>query len=260
MRPNPLMRSVLAAVLPVAVGGCIHSGSNVDLSPVELAITSAASLGLVSTIAMNAIGSSSSTGVSVPCAQVTQACTSFPCTNGAVTVTLGSDCPVPIGGVGSGSITVTGSWTSATEATLSESFTNVKVGANNSVVVSATSLTVSSGSVTFTGQNVNVHGANALVAQSSWTVTSNASGGGFTVSGSNQGVSGIATSQLTVSDVDLDPSCTLNPISGTATLQETNGPADLNITNSDVTFGPACNGEAQVDGSAVKLDFTNSSS
>ncbi len=259
----PRKRDALAVLLPAAAlaaawAGCINTGSSVNLQPVELAISSAASLGLVSTIAMNAIGSSSSTDVSVPCAQVTQACASFPCTNGAVTVTLGPACPVPIGGVGSGSITVTGSWTSATDATLSETFTNVKVGAGDSVVVSATDLTVSSGTVSFTGQNVDVQGAAVLAAQSSWTVASNGPDGGFTVNGSNQDVAGISTSQITVSNVDLDPSCTLNPISGTATLQETNGPADLNITNSNVTFGPACNGEAEVDGSAVKLDFSNS--
>ncbi len=255
-----LKRSALAVLLPVALvwGGCINTGSSVNLKPVELAITSAASLGLVSTIAMNAIASGSSTNVSVPCAQVTQACTNFPCSSGAVTVTLGSACPIPIGGVGSGSITVTGNWTSSTDATLSETFTNVKVGVGDSVVVSATDLSVSSGTVSFTGQNVQVRGASALVAQSTWTVAPNGSDGGFTINGSNQDVAGISTSQITVSNVTLDSSCTENPIAGSATIQSTSGPADLNITQANVTFGPACNGQADVDGASVKLDFSNS--
>jgi hypothetical protein len=258
MRSTPaLKRAALAVLLAAAWAGCINSGSSVNLQPVELAISSAASLGLVSTIAMSAIASGSSTNVSTPCAEVTQACTSFPC-NGAVTVTLGPACPVPIGGVGSGTIAVTGSWTSSTDATLSESFTNVKVGAGDSVVVSATDLSVSSGTVSFTGQNVNVQGALVLAAQSSWTVASNGPDGGFTINGSNQDVAGISTSQITVSNVDLDPSCTENPIAGSAVIQSTSGPADLDITNSNVTFGPACNGQAEVDGSAVKLDFSSS--
>ncbi len=128
------------AAVPLLLAGCISTGSNVsstDIHPVEVAIASAAELGFVASTAMNAM----STSTSVPCAQVTQACTSYPCNNGSVTITLGSECPLTIGGAATGAVTVTGSWTSSTSATLSSTFTNVQVGGTSSVVASATSLT-----------------------------------------------------------------------------------------------------------------------
>jgi len=237
----------LTPLLFVAIAAC--GASSVDISPVESDLDSASQIGLTATLAMNAMSSTTS----VPCAQVTQACTTFPCTSGAVTITLGAECPFPIGGTGSGSVTVTGNWTSASSATLSESFTNVQVGSRASVVVSATSLTASPTSVAFTGQNVNVNGASVFAAQASFTVTSNGAGQGFTVSGSDQSVAGaLDNSQVSLEDVVLSPSCTENPTGGSATLQSVNG---LRIQNDTITFHSACDGKAEVDGNTQTLSF-----
>jgi hypothetical protein len=236
----------LTPLLFVAIAAC---GSSVDISPVEADIDSASQIGLTASVAMSAMSSTTS----VPCAQVTQACTSFPCANGAVTITLGAECPFPIGGAGSGSVTVTGSWTSATSATLSESFTNVQVGSTASVVTSATSITATPGSVTFTGQNVNVNGAAVFAAQANFTVNSNGAGQGFTVSGSDQIVSGaLSNSQVSLEDVVLSPSCTENPTGGSATLQSVNG---LHIQNDTITFHSACDGKVEVNGNTQPLSF-----
>ncbi len=247
------MRRAAVLVLGVSLACCGSGKPSVDISPVELALSSAAALGMTSSLAMSAMSSTAS----VPCAKVTQACTSYPCSNGAVTITLGAECPFPIGGAGSGTVTVTANWTSATSATLSSTFTNVQVGGASSVVVSATSITATPTTFTYTGQNVNVHGVGVLAAQSSWTVTANGTGG-LTLSGTDQSVAGaLDTTQITLSDVTLDPSCTQNPTSGSATLQSVNG---FKIQNDTLSFHSACDGKVDVDGTAVALDFTNSNS
>src|SRR5258706_3678698 len=113
------IRWLVAPTFASALAGCIRMGPAVDMRPMEAAIATAASLGQSSTLAMNAMTQTTA------CTQVTQACTAnFPCTGG-VTITLGSDCPLPIGGTATGTVSVTGSWSSATPGQLSTTYTNV---------------------------------------------------------------------------------------------------------------------------------------
>ncbi len=234
----------------LALAGCISTGgSGIDLKPMEQAISQGSELSLVLFKAMNAI----STSAPVACTQVTQACAAFPCANGTVTVTLSSDCPFVLGGVGSGSVSVMGQWSSATSATLSSTFASVKIGTTESVVASTTSVSVSGDTVTYTGQNVNVNGSSEVSSQSSWTLTQNSpSAGALTIAGSDQAAGGSATGQLTVSDVVLDPSCTKNPVSGTVTIQSVGG---LSIQQATVTFHSTCDGKADVGGTQESLTF-----
>lgn len=241
------MTKLMVPCLALALGGCIKTGGAVDLRPMEAAIGAAASLGHATTIAMNAMAAP------VACAEVTRACASFPCADGEVTITLGSDCPLPLGGAATGVIDVTGSWMSATQASLSTTFTNVQtVGARSSVVVSATNLTATQNGVDYTGQAVDVQGASALAAQSSWHVAIDTNGH-YTINGTQQGGSGSgAASQLDVSDVSLDPACTLNPVSGSVVIQDVGG---LSISQANVQFHSACDGKASADGQTVSVDF-----
>jgi hypothetical protein len=241
-------RWLVVSCLASALGGCIRTGGAVDMRPMETAIASAASLGHASTLAMTAMQQTSA----VACTQVTTACTTFPC-QGAVTITLGNDCPLPVGGVASGTVQVTGMWSSATSAKLSTTYSNVKVaaGARNSVFVSATNVTATPTSVSYTGQDVQVQGAAALAAQSSWDVSID-SMGRLTVDGTNQFASSGHTQQTHVSSAVLDPACTLNPVSGSATIQDVGG---LSVSQAHVTFHSACDGRASADGANVMLDF-----
>jgi hypothetical protein len=230
----------------LALVGCIKTGGDVDLRPMEVAIGAAASLGHASTIAMNAMSAQTA------CAQVTRACASYPCSDGAVTITLGADCPLPLGGAATGVVSVTGTWQSATQATLSSTFTNVLAGANETVVVSATNVTATPTSVSYTGQDVQAQGASALAAQSTWNVSLDGSKR-YTISGTQQaGSGGGAASQLNVSGVVLDPACTLNPVAGSATIQDVGG---LSVSQANITFHSACDGKAQADGTPVNVDF-----
>ncbi|HZS36353.1 MAG TPA: hypothetical protein VFF06_05980 [Polyangia bacterium] len=241
-------RTLLVPCLALSLGGCIPSiktGGDVDRKPMEVAIGAAASLGHSTVIAMNAMSKTES------CAQVVKACSTFPC-SGEVTITLGADCPLPLGGAATGTIDVTGMWTSATAASLSSTYTNVLVGSRSTVFVSSTNVTATPTSVMYTGQAAHVQGSAALAAQSTWNVSVDASGK-YTVSGVQQaGGGGGSAQQLDVSDVTLDPACTLNPTGGRATIQVVNG---LDIQSANITFHSACDGKADADGKSVPVDF-----
>src|SRR5438445_309298 len=69
-------------------------------------------------------------------------------------------------------------------------------------------------------------GATTLTAQSSWTVKVDTAGtpepgdDTLTIDGADQGVAGISVKQVSATNVKLDPSCTLNPVSGMGVIQE----------------------------------------
>ena len=196
---------------------CGCSASSSDVRPLESGLAAAVSLGLTSSLAMNAMS------MTTVCASVKTACTGYPCGDGAVDVALGSGCPLPLGGEASGTVSVTGSWQSADEATLTNTFVDAKAGSRNVVVVSASDLTVShstnSVTVRYTWQNVNVQsGISTLSGQSSWDVTADLnntpgdpSDDTYTVSGTDQGVSS-QVSQISASDVVIKPTCQLTPV------------------------------------------------
>lgn len=233
--------------LALGLPGCISikTGGDVDRRPMQVAIGAAASLGQSATIAMNAMTRTTA------CAAVTKACTSYPC-SGAVTITLGADCPLPLGGAATGTVAVTGTWQSAMQATLSTTYTNVQAGASSTVVTSATNITATPSSVSYTGQNVQVHGSTTLAGQSTWTVGVDAMKR-YTITGTQQaGGGGGSAQQIDVSSVVLDPACTLNPTGGTVTIQDVSG---LSIQQATISFHPACDGKAEADGKSVAIDF-----
>ena len=234
-----LLRGLLCA------SGCGAASS--DLHGLEVALGAASSLGLATSLAMNAMSAPTA------CATVVKACTSYPC-DGEVSITLGADCPLPLGGVATGTVDVSGSWQSADSATLSTTFVHVAAGGRNEVVVDARNLTVdraiSSVTVQYVGQNVSVVGATTLTNQSSWTVVIDPMG--LTVSGTNQNVGGAAVDQLSVSSVLIAPACAANPISGSATIQHV---STFSIVQDSVAFHSACDGRADVNGKSVAFQF-----
>ncbi len=240
----PCLAPVLAGCIP-----SIKTGGDVDRKPMELAVSAAATLGQSATLAMNAMSKTNASA----CAQVTTDCASYPCASGAVAITYGSDCPLPLGGQATGTVQVSGMWTSSTSATLTSTFTNVSAGGQNAVVTSATNVSASANSVTYTSQNVVVHGATAFAGQSNWTVSVDPATKKMTINGANQaGGGGGSAQQIDVSDVVLDPSCTLNPVSGEATIQDVSG---LNVSQATITFHSACDGKASADGASVSVQF-----
>src|SRR5437868_11679570 len=84
----------------------VACGSKESINEVQYGITTAATVAYAASISMEAVKSGSSV-----CATVKTGCTTYSC-NGAVTVNLGAACPLPLGGVASGIVEVTGAWSS----------------------------------------------------------------------------------------------------------------------------------------------------
>lgn len=239
--------------------GC--GGSQSDLQSLEVAMGAAAAIGQSAVLANGAVNGT------VTCAAVNPACTSFPCTT-TVTVTLGSGCPVPLGGEGSGTVTVSGTWQSADQATVTSEFAGARVGTRNLVVAQTRSYSVerSGDTVTasYTGQDVQVRGAVALAAQSNWTVVVNTAGtpdepadDTYTINGTQQSAGGTSVAQLNVRNAVLDPTCRRNPVSGSATIQQV---SVTRIRQEAVDFQSTCDGTAQLTSTtggrrSVALDF-----
>jgi hypothetical protein len=250
------MRKIL---LCICVLGCSSTSSNQSdgTKSLQSGLAAAVSLGQTSSLAMQAMTSSTT------CASVTTACPTFPCNNGAVTIDYGSGCPLPLGGAATGQVNVSGSWMSAMSATLSDTFVGVMAGNKSDVVVNAKNLTVSrSGqiiTVSYNLQDVNVASGVENFGQSSWTVTvdigttpGDPSDDKYTITGGNQGVS-TGISQLSVSNVMVDPSCQKNPVSGTATVQNVSA---FNLEDDVLTFHSTCDGKADNStGGSITLNF-----
>lgn len=239
------VRLVFATAL-AATAAC-GSDLRAQIRPVEVAIGSASALGQTSAIATSAMRGTTA------CATVATACPTYPC-EGKVELAYGADCPLPLGGTASGTVSVTGTWKSADSATVRTTFVDAKAGDKNVVVTSATNLTVSRSanttSVNYVGQNVSVRGSAALAAQSVWTVSVDNKGTAdkpaddtYRVTGTQQAAGGSSTQQIVVSGVVLDPACRLNPTDGTATLQEVSG---LSVNQLMVRFHATCDGKADV--------------
>jgi hypothetical protein len=192
---------------------------------------------------------------STACASVTQACTSYPC-NGGVSLSLGSGCPEPLGGVGTGTVAVSGSWTAADTATLMLAF-SIGVGDGAIALSQAIGVKVNPGAmghvtVAYVGQNVMVSSGATLAAQSSWTVDvdekmtpGDPSDDSYTINGAQQGAGTSGTAQVTLTTVVLDPSCRKNPTSGMAVLQLV---GTGSIEQDTINFHSACDGKVDVVG------------
>jgi hypothetical protein len=215
---------------------------------------------MTSAVAMQA-GSPTIGGGIALCATPDQTCTTYPCTS-AVGIALGADCPLPLGGVASGTVNVTVNFSNKDSAVMVSEFINTTAGNEATAVVKAMDLTVTRSmniiTVAYVGQDVSVAGSTALTAQSSWTVkvdtagTPETSDDTLTIDGVDQGVAGISVKQVSATNVKLDPSCTLNPIAGMGVIQEV---STFHIAQDTISFHPACDGKADVDGHLTTVDF-----
>jgi hypothetical protein len=194
------------------------------------------------------------------CANVTAACSTFPCSSGAVTITLGAGCPLPLGQAPAGTIDVSGSWSSATDATLDATLTGVTASGGASLVTGMHGVTVSGTSVTYFGQDVAISGG-AIGATSTWTVDTDDAGtpddptdDSYTVSGTDSTITGTSTATITAGNVVLSPGCKLNPTAGSVTWQSVNG---ASVSEGTLTFHSACDGMADSLGAGVSVSFFN---
>jgi hypothetical protein len=258
-----MRRLVLIGLL---LAGCGNDGG-FSIRSIEVGIGAAIAIGQSGGIAMRAMASTT-----MVCATVDTQCTTYPCNNGKVTASYGGQCPLPLG-TSSGQVTVSGTWQSKDQASLSQVFANAAAGQKNVVVASTSSLSVrrsgGSGSaqittIDFGGQNATVRGVTALAAQSRWTVVVDDAGtpddpndDKYTVDGVDQAAGGTASGQISVDNVVVDPSCRLNPIGGDGTIQSV---STFSVRQERVTFHAACDGKADLRGttggtSQVKLNF-----
>src|SRR5262245_21415543 len=102
---------LLIATSLLWLGACGAKQAAID--EVQYGVTSASAVGRTAALAMDAMK-----GMVSACVAVTTACSTYPCTMGAVTITLGDGCQLPLGGTASGTVTVTGSWSTADAAML----------------------------------------------------------------------------------------------------------------------------------------------
>jgi len=236
--------------LGLACSGCFGS-SDADLSGIEVALVAGSSIGHSASMAAAAMDAP------VACVSVTQPCSAaYPC-SGVASVTLGDACPLPLGGVGSGQVAVSGSWAATDMATLAMML-GIGVGDGKVSVSEAigVKVTTSTGhqTVVYAGQDVTVSQGAAL-GQSSWTVDVDDKGTPgdpsddvYTINGAQQGVaagSGAQVSQVSLTTVVLDPSCRQNPVSGMGVIQQV-GSSSLEETV--LTFHAACDGKVDVKG------------
>jgi len=249
----------VAALLPL--GAC---GSQDSINEVQYGLTSAATVARIAALSLDAIK-----GTTNVCASIKTACTSYPC-NGAVTINLGAGCPLPLGGEASGTVEVTGSFSSADQATLSQTYTNARVSALSKelAVASVTQVTAQrSGStinVSYSGARAVAAGSStaaAIGASSSWDIsvdtksTPDPADDRFTVEASSASgsASGIASARATsLRGVVVDSSCRSNPTAGSADITEVSGFVPRIIK---IQFHSACDGKAEVNGAATDLQL-----
>jgi hypothetical protein len=252
------MRNTLALVCCGGLAAGCFSSPSADLSSLTTAVMAAASIGHAASLT---VGSLASGGVA--CAGHTS-CASYPC-NASTSVTLGPQCPLPLGGTGSGTVIVTSVWSAQGVGTMNETFVGDGVAEGKIALAQAEGVSVKNPSasnvitVAYVGQSVSVGGGQTLAAQSAWAVnvdtkgTPDPSDDVYTVNGSQQGVGSTSEGQVAVTNAVLDPSCRRNPISGMATVQQVGTSGGLGAIQEDyVTFHSACDGNADVVGTLGK--------
>ena len=236
----------------LACVGCFGS-SNEDLSPIAVALVAGSSIGHSASMTAAAMHAP------VACVTVTQPCSaSFPC-DGVAAVTLGDACPLPLGGVGSGQVAVSGSWAATDMATLGMSFgvgvSDGNVSLSEAIGIKVSGATTGHQTVAYVGQDVSVTSGTTLAGQSSWTVDVDDKGtpgdpsdDGYTIDGAQQGAgagSGANVKQVTLTSVVLDPSCRKNPVSGMGLIQAV---GSSTLEEVEISFHAACDGKVDVRG------------
>lgn len=255
-------RFLLAAWSLSVFAACGAKQAAID--EVQYGLTTAAAIGMASSLSMDAIKGS------VPaCASVQIACTTYPCSSGTVNISLGAGCPLPLGGAASGSVTVTGSWSSMDAATLQQTFTNATVSAVSNKALAVASVKSVKGArsgnnvtVTFSSADAVAGASGSAVAvggSNSWTVvvdtkgTPSASDDVLTIesTSASAGAGLGATARVAkISGAVIDPSCRLNPVAGTAEITQV---STIIPSITKISFHAACDGKAEVDGETQDL-------
>jgi hypothetical protein len=216
----------------IFLSGCF----NQDYRPLEVALGAAAAVGHTSRLAMAAMRGPTA------CATPKKVCLAFPC-DGEFDIDLSDACPIPLGGAASGKVTVSGRWTTRDKASFGAIYQDVRTSDGEVVVKQSTGISASYASMqttlSYVGQNVQT-GGSVTVGQSTWTITAG-DDGTYEVSATQQGVAGAGVTQLSVSSTRISPSCQLNPVSGSAVIQEVGG---LSIRNDVLHFHSTCDGKA----------------
>lgn len=245
------------------IGGALvmsACGKDNPLRETSLGITSATSVARVMQLALDAV-----TGIPVAsCVQVSQACTDRPCDGGA-TISIGDECPLPLGTGDTGMVTVSGRFDSSSRATLGAQFIDVTTTGTEQpeaiALASVTQVTAErSGNtveVKYAGQNAAARadvGAASVGAASTWTVTIDTQGTPelsddvlVVESTAASGAAGLGASVKAASldNVRVDPSCRLNPIAGEGSITEVSGFIP-SITK--IRFDGTCDGTGRVNG------------
>lgn len=261
------MKNIIFLGAALALVGACGNSQQKAINEVQFGLTTASAVGRTAALAMDAMK-----GMPVACATVKTACSTFPCTTGEVTIALGPGCPLPLGGAATGTVAVTGSWSSVDQATLSQTFTNAQVTAQSNKALAVASVTQVSASrssntltISYTGANA-VAGASgsalAVGASNSWTVSVDGKGTAdpaddlVTVgatSASAGGFSGVRVSSI--KSAVLDPTCASNPTSGSAQITEVSGGLVPIPTIIEIKFHSACDGSVEVNGSTQPLQL-----
>jgi len=239
-------------LLPFALvcAGCFGS-SDADLSAIETALVAGASIGHSASMTAAAMSAP------VACVNVTQPCSaSYPC-SGVASVILGDACPLPLGGVGSGQESISGSWAANDMATLGMMLgIGVSDGSISVSEAIGVKVTTSAGheTVAYAGQDVTVN-TGAALGQSSWTVDVDGKGTPgdpsddvYTINGASQGAAagqGAQVTQVSLTTVVLDPSCRKNPIAGMGVIQNVGSSSLGEVV---ARFHAACDGKVDVAG------------
>ena len=239
-------------LLPLALvcAGCF-GGSDADLSAIETALVAGASIGHSASMTAAAMSAP------VACVNVTQPCSaSYPCSGGA-SLTLGDACPLPLGGVGSGEESISGSWAANDMATLGMMLgIGVSDGSISVSQAIGVKVTTSAGheTIAYAGQDVTVN-TGAALGQSSWTVDvdgkdtpGDPSDDVYTINGASQGAAagqGAQVTQVSLTTVVLDPLCRKNPIAGMGVIQNVGSSSLGEVV---ARFHAKCDGRVDVAG------------
>lgn len=253
-------RFVLSLAAVASLSAC---GPDTTVQELEVGIASASAIARTTSLALDGMQATT------PCTTVTKACMSYPC-DGAVTIAMGAGCPLFIGDEASGTVTVSGQWTSADEATVTSELSNVKAtAAQNGVAVAKVTtvrVTRSGNTVTvkYTGTNATANasfGGGSVAAANTWDVEVDTKGTAdpadddllidATSAGGAAGL-GASAKVVNLKDVKMTAACRKNPTAGEADITEVSGfiPKIINIE-----FHAACDGKADINGSSKDLNF-----
>jgi hypothetical protein len=166
-------------------------------------------------------------------------------------------------------VTVTGNWSSADSATLSQIYTSAQVAALGGKALAVANVTQISASRTTNSISVKYTGANATAGASgsavavgagnSWTMSVDTKGTPdpaddvVTVDASSASASGFGgVRATTIKGVTLSPTCRNNPTAGSADITEVSGFIPKIIK---IDFHAACDGKAEVNGNTQDLQL-----